>query len=320
LVTVFTGDPFLAGRAFRQAIAAAVAVGADVRRLGEGLDAAAVGDAASQGGLFGAPMVALDLDEAFLATGAGATAARNAVVDTLDEAAARADLLVLDSGATPARQKRYRERFDLRHTPTPRFGELLRWAREELATHDVSTTGDVAGVLIDLFGEDLAAIASEVAKLQALGEPVDPERVRRIAHRPAARSAFDLIDAVVLGETATALALARALVTAGEAPARVMATLGWQIELVAGCVAFLDDGGVGVDAAAKALAASPFPTRKALAVAERLDEEALARLVDTFVTADARMKAGGDPEWQLESCVVALSRALERRPEPRRRR
>jgi DNA polymerase III subunit delta len=314
MIRSFSGDQFLAGRAYRAAVAAEIERGRDVRRLGEGVDARAVADALAQGGLFGPAVVAVDLDEAFLGGGAGATAPRNAVIDAIAAAGADASVIVLDSAATPARQKRYRALGELAHAPTPRYGHLVRWIRDELSGQGLETTGDVAGTLLDLFGEDLAAIASEVTKLRALGERLDPDRVRSIANRPAARSAFDLVDAIVAGDAGSGLRIARGLLGAGEAPVRVMAALGWQLDLIAGCVALEASGGLGVEGTAKALRSSPYPTRKALSVAARLDEAALDALVETFVASDERMKGGGDPEWLLESCVLSLANALRGAP------
>jgi DNA polymerase III subunit delta len=313
VVRAFSGDPFLAGRAFRTAVAAAAAEGRDVRRLGEGCDALAVHDALAQGGLFGPVTVALDLDEAFLGGGAAATAPRNAVIDALVAGAERGDVFVLDSAATPARQGRYRAMGEHQHAPTPRFGQLLRWVRSELDAQGLEVQGDVAGTLVDLFGEDLAAIASEVTKLRSLGTPLGPDRVRTIANRPASRSAFDLVDAIAAGDAGTALTIARSLLDAGEAPVRVMAALAWQLDLIAGCLALDETGEHDVESVARALKASPYPTRKALAVAGRLDEASLHALVATFLTADVRMKSGGDPAWQLEGCVLSLANALQPR-------
>jgi DNA polymerase III subunit delta len=314
MVRIYSGDPFLAGRAFRAAIASLVADGHDVRRLGEGADAGAIREALSQGGLFGPSTTAIDLDEAFLGGGAAATAPRNAVIDALASAEALSSLIVLDSAATPARQKRYRAFGELEHLPTPRYGQLLRWVQAEARSQGLETTGDVAGTFVDLFGEDLAAIASEMTKLRALGTRLDPDRIRAVANRPASRSAFDLVDTIVAGDAGSALRVARGLLDAGEAPVRVMAALGWQLDLIAGCVALEAAGGLGVDGTAKALRSSPYPTRKALAVAARLDERALQALIATFVASDERMKGGGDPAWHLEACVLSLANALRRAP------
>jgi DNA polymerase III delta subunit len=309
VVRVYSGDPFLAGRAFREALSAARAGGAEVVRLGEGLDANALRDALSQGSLFGPSVVALDLDEAFGASGRDATGPRNAVLDAL-AGAPGGDVHVLDPTATPARLTRWRSFAEVHHQPTPRFGALARWVRDELARAGVATTGDVAGTLVDLFGEDVAGIASEIAKLRALDERFTPERVRLLVHRPAARSAFDLVDALAAGDAALALRLAHALLLAGEPPLRVMGALGWQLDLIAGCVALRAAGAVDEGEAARSLKAPPFAVRKALAVASRLDERSLGPILTTFVRADERMKGGGDPEWGLEACVLELAEAL----------
>lgn len=313
-VRAFAGDPFLARRAARAALAearAAAGVADDaVLRLEEGVDAAAVADALAQGGLFGPAVVWFDLDEAF--AGAGHTAARNAAIDAL-EGPGDAVVVALDAAATPARQKRWRALGDVTVLPTPRYGALARWVAQELAAAGVAARGDVAGALADAFGDDLPGLAGEVAKLALLGETVTPERALEVAHRPAARSAFDVVDALSSGDAATALTLVRGLLDEGEAPVRVLAALAWNVDLVARCTGLaLRDPRVGKDAAAKALGTSPYPTGRALEVARRLDEPTLAAAVRATVDADVAMKTGRDPEWALESCVLALARTFAR--------
>jgi hypothetical protein len=202
--------------------------------------------------------------------------------------------------------------------PTPRYGNLNRWVAQELEAAGVTVRGDVAGALVDLFGEDLPGIAGEVAKLELLDGAITPERARAIAHRPAARSAFDLTDAIAAGDVATALRNARSLLEVGEAPVRVMAVLAWQIDLVVRCAALaLRDPEVTPEAAARELKSSPYPTKKALGVARGLDEPALADLVGRTVAADVAMKTGRDPAWALESVVIDLAGQFARRAPPR---
>ncbi|MDF1524139.1 MAG: DNA polymerase III subunit delta [Trueperaceae bacterium] len=311
-VRAFVGDPFLARRAARAALDAArerAGVAADaIVRLGEGSSAVEVADALGQGGLFGPAVLWLDLDEAFV--GAGHTAARNAVLDAL-EVAGDADVVVLDASATPARQKRWRALGELVALPTPRYAGLARWVAQELKEAGVAVRGDVAGALADAFGDDLPGLAGEVVKLALLGEPVTPERALEVAHRPAARSAFDVVDALAAGDAARALGLVRGLLAQGEAPVRVHAALAWHVELVARCTALaLRDPSVTKDEAARALGTSPYPTGRALEVARRLDEPTLAAAVRATVAADVGMKTGRDPEWALESCVLTLVATL----------
>ena len=311
-VRAFVGDPFLARRAARAALEEACAhagVAADaVVRLGEGATAADVVEAMGQGGLFGPSIVWFDLDEAFV--GAGHTAARNAVLDALDDSGT-ALVVALDAAATPARQKRWRALGEVVALPTPRFAGLTRWVAQELQVAGVAVKGNVAGALADAFGDDLPGAAGEVAKLALLGETITPERALEIAHRPATRTAFDVVDALAAGDAARALTLVRDILDQGEAPIRVHAALAWHVDLVARCTALaLRDPRVAKDEAARTLGASPYPTGRALEVARRLDEATLAAAVEATVQADVAMKTGRDPEWALESCVLELVRVL----------
>ncbi len=312
-VRAFVGDPFLARRAARTALAEAcvqAGVASDaVVRLGEGATAATeVADALGQGGLFGPSIVWFDLDEAFV--GAGHTATRNAALNAL-EGPGEALVVALDAAATPAHQKRWRALGELVALPPPRFAGLTRWVAKELQAAGVAVKGDVAGALADAFGDDLPGAAGEVAKLALLGEVVTPERALEIAHRPATRSAFDVVDALAAGDAARALTLVRDLLDQGEAPIRVHAALAWHVDLVARCTALaLRDPRVSKDEAARTLGTSPYPTGRALELARRLDEPTLAAAVRATVAADVAMKTGGDPEWALESCVLDLVRAL----------
>jgi DNA polymerase-3 subunit delta len=309
VILIFSGDPFLARRAARAALSERGVGAGEVVAFGEGLEPAEVERVASQGGLFGQVALFLDFDEAF--TGQASVKPRNEAVAVLEGLDAQALVVVLDSSATPARQKRYRALGTLTHLPTPRFERLPRWVASELQAAGVRFERDVPQALADLFGEDPAAIASEVGKLAVLDETLSAERVRVLANRPAARNAFDLIERVVAGDAAGAVTTARGLVERGEAPQRVFGALTWQFGLVARAVALRAaepdmDGG----RAASALGAHPTAARRALAIAAHFDEEGLRRALHVLLDADGRAKSGGDPEWALEGAVLALAGAF----------
>ncbi len=322
MITVFSGDAFLAGRAFASAARDTAAQGGfELVRLADGLNVASLREALGQGGLFGPLLVALDLDAAFAGLGSAATSERNAVMAQLEAAPADVTVLVLDSAATPARQRRWRGLGKLEHLPTPRYGNLVRWLRAELDAVGIRSRGDVAATLADLFGDDLPGIVAELSKLRVLDETLTPERVTELVHRPAARNAFQLIDAVMAGDAAAAFGTLDALLQSGEPPIRIMAAFAWQVDLVAGCVGLRDaDPDVDQGRAAAELKANPFPTGKALTIAARLDEAALTDLVEAVVEADVAMKRGADPVWRLQACVLRAARMMGARsavPAPR---
>ncbi len=309
MILTFSGDPFLARRAARAALAERGVRGSEVVSFGEGLDPADVRRAASQGGLFGQVALFLDFDEAF--SGQAGVQPRNEAIAALGDLEEGALVVVLDSSATAARQKRYRALGTLDHRPTPRYERLPRWIAAELEGAGVRFASDVPQVLADLFGEDPAGIASEIAKLAVLDEELGAERVRALANRPAARDAFDLIERVVAGDAPGTLSVARGLLERGEAPQRVFGALTWQFGLVARAVA-LRAAEPKADArrAAAALGAHPAAARRALAIGERFDEASLRGALHLLLDADVRAKSGGDPDWALEGTVLALARAF----------
>jgi len=318
MVLAYTGDPFLVRRAARAALREHGVDPAGVTELGEGLRPEAVLDLASQGGLFGQAALLVDFAEAF--QGQAGVRPRNELMKALERVPDGAVVVVLDPDATPARQKAFQALGEHHHLPTPRFERLPRWIATELDAAGVRYRRDVPSVLAELFGEDPAAIASEVQKLAALDEAFDAERVRALVNRPVVHDAFDLIAAMAEGDAAAAMAIARQLLDEGEAPQRVFGALVWQFQLVARAVALLErerPRKVSVSAAAAALKANPKAAQRALDLAAGLDEATLAQALSELVDQDVRGKSGGDAELALETAVVRLARYWRREPAAR---
>jgi len=319
MITSFSGDPFLAQRAARQAVRDVAGPAGDVVTLAEGMDVDAVATAARQGGLFGSATLLLEFDAAF--TGQAGTKERNAVMKELAEVPGDAQVIVIDASATPARQKRWRELGTHEHLPTPRFGALRGWIVKELAAQGVQHDRDVPDVLADLFGEDLPGLAAEIGKLAILEETLDAERVEHLVNRPAARGAFDMIDAIVTGDEATAMRTARLLVDAGEAPARILAALAWQFTLIARAVALRESQGDVPDAvAASQLGVARFPAGKAMNLARNLQERDVRDLLTYLLDVETAVKTGKRAEdWAIEATALHLAGRFAQRGGGRRR-
>ena len=306
MILAFSGDPFLAPRAARRALKARGFHAEEVTELGEGMTAGEVAQLAAQSGLFGQTALLLDLDAAF--KGQGGVKPRNDVLKVLETVPAETFLVVIDLGATAARQKTYKALGEHSAHPTPRFDALTHWIRQELSEAGLRFEKDVPQTLADLFGEDLPGIASEVQKLAALDEELSPDRVREVANRPAARDAFDFIEATAQGDAGAALLVCRSLLAQGEAPPRVLGALTWQYGLVARCVG-LREGRARVDPAlvTQTLKVKPFVAKKALSIAQKLDEASLKKVLTAILDADVAMKTGKDENWALEALAVTLS-------------
>lgn len=307
MILAFSGDPFLAQRAARDALREQGLRAEEIAEHGEGLDPEAIPRLAAQGGLFGRTALLLDFGAAF--QGQAGVAPRKAAMAALAEVPDEATIVVLDPTATAARQKAWRKVATLDHRPTPRFGALTGWIAKELERRGVRVAGGVPALLGDLFGEDLPAIASEIEKLAVLEGELDVDRVRQVVNRPAARDAFDMIDALTRGDEAEAVGVARRLLEAGEPAPRVLGALAWQFALVAKAVALVEGDEAPSDAmAARALGVAPFPARKAMGVARSLDEAALHDVFELLLDAEVAVKTGArEPAWAIERLALDLS-------------
>lgn len=308
MVLSFSGDEFLARRAARAALAERGVATADVREMGEGLDADALQAAASQGGLFGEPTLLLDFGAAFV--GQGGVKPRNAVMKALAEVADRALIVVLDPSATPARQRSLGELGQHKHLPAPRFEQLPRWIAQELRSAGVQFGQDVPALLADTFGENPAVIASEVQKFAVLGGEYDADRVAYLVNRPLTHDSFDIVEAVAAGDAAKGVRVAGRLTDEGEAVPRIFGALVWQFLLVAKAVALISDGGgrpPSPSEAARALGAKPFVAQRTLALARKLDERDVLPMLDELLRGDMASKSGREPRLALASTIVALA-------------
>lgn len=317
MIVSFSGDPFLARRAAKRELVSRGFGPSEVTEIGEGMTPNDVATIAAQGGLFGQVALLLDFGEAF--SGQAGVKPRNEMMSTLKSVSEGAFIAVLDQDATAARMKQWRELGQHVESPTPRYEALPRWVTAELDANGVRYEKDVPAALAELFGEDVASLASEITKLTALDEQFTAERVRQLANRTAVHDAFDLIDRIAKGDASGALRIARQLLAEGEAPQRVLGALVWQFMLVAKALAFADSErgaapgvrGPSVQAlaarAASTLKVRPFVAQKALTLAQALDERSLRDAMTELLAADVGAKSGSDPEWALESLVIGLA-------------
>jgi DNA polymerase-3 subunit delta len=311
MITAISGDPFLAQRAARRLLSAKGFRPEEVTELSETITAPQVSQLAAQSGLFGQSALLLDFDSAF--KGQAGVKPRNEVLKALEATPGDTFIVILDLEATAARQKTYKALGEHHHFPTPRFNALIHWVRQELEAAKVRFDQEVPETLVDLFGEDLPGIAAEVTKLAVLDEHLSSARVRAIVNRPAARDAFDLIEAVAKGEAAQALAVCQSLMAQGEAPPRVLGALSWQFNLVARTVALQESRGrVDAGLISQTLKVKPFVAQKALAIARQLTEASLYRALKAMLEADVAMKTGKDEAWALESLALSLAAIFRR--------
>ncbi|ABF45047.1 DNA polymerase III, delta subunit [Deinococcus geothermalis DSM 11300] len=294
----FSGNRFLAEEALRDTLAARGLNVRDLPRLaGEEISAEAV-----------APLLAPSLfgDGGLIVDFAGMKPDK-ALLELL--AAAPVTVAVLDEAPPATRVKLYEGRGEYHPSPTPqKTSDVAGWVAQRARKTGLKLDRDAALYLAEVFGSDLTGIAGELNKLALLDPPLTADLVRRVVGREPPGDTFALLGAATGGRPAEAVTQLRRLLATGEDPFKLLGAVVWQYNLVARCVALLqEEGRVTEQVAAQRLGVKPYPAKKALEVARRLNEPKIRAHLGRILDADLGMKRGLDPATTLERLIVQLS-------------
>lgn len=294
----FSGNRFLAEEALRDTLTARGLSPRDLPRLaGEEVSADTIGPLLAPS-LFGNGGVIVDL---------AGTKPDKALLELL--AAAPVTVAVLDETPPASRVRLYESRGEHHPLPAPqKTGDVAGWVAQRARKEGLKLDRDAALYLAEVFGPDLAGIAGELNKLALLEPPLSADRVRQVVGREPPGDTFAMLGAATSGRPGEAVTQLRRLLEGGEDPFRLMGAVVWQYSLVARCVALLQEEGRVTDAAAaQRLGTKPYPAKKALEVARRLNESRIRAHLARILDADLAMKRGLDPAAVLERLIVHLS-------------
>jgi DNA polymerase-3 subunit delta len=193
--------------------------------------------------------------------------------------------------------------------------ELEDWVADEARARGLRLPRDSARFLIAELGSDLRRIDSELEKvsLYAGGEPLDVETVGAVLGRGKAQSVFKFLDAVTVGDGASALRQLGRLLEEGEAPLRILAL----IDRLVGQLRIAREHQAARKGSGNLASVLGVPPRAAHAIAEsasKLDRRFLRRAVAAVAETDRILKSSRLPDRVvLESLVISLSRGRARR-------
>ncbi|WP_221089894.1 DNA polymerase III subunit delta [Deinococcus aquaedulcis] len=295
---VFSGHPFLAEETLQATLRAR---GLDPRTLprlgGDDVTLDTLGPHLSPG-LFGDGGVIVDLsgvkpDKALLEALAGAPVT----------------VALLDEAPPATRQKLYSARGEVVASAAPtKPGDVTGWVVGRARAQKLPLDKAASAYLAEVFGPDLAGIAGELNKLALLDGPLTREVVAGVVGREPPGDSFAMLGAATTGRTGEAVTQLRRLLSGGEDPFKLLGAVVWQYSLVARCVALQqEEGRVTEQAAAQRLGVKPYPAKKALEVARRLNEAKIRVHLERILGADLAMKRGQDPATVLERLIVGLS-------------
>jgi DNA polymerase-3 subunit delta len=196
--------------------------------------------------------------------------------------------------------------------PKPR--DLPTWVRAQFERVGVQADGEAARALIEIVGDDVNALATEVEKLAAwtAGEPIGRREVELLAAPAQEASAWAIMDAWGARDLPGALTACQSELERGADPFAVAMRLSSQVGLVRQTQALADEG-FGVKDIAKRLRKHEFRVRKALGHAENYTRDELDEAVIRLAALDASLKGASrlTGELELERAIVELVRSPE---------
>lgn len=298
MILAFTGNRFLAEETLREELPARGLNPRDLPRLsGEEVTPENIRPHLSPG-LFGDGGVIIDLDS---------VKPDKALLELL--AGAAVTVALLDETPPATRLKIYEKAGQVLVSPAPsKPGDVTAWVVQRAKKSKLPLDREAAAYLAEVFGPDLTGIASELTKLALLDGPFTRETVQRVVGREPPGDSFAMLGAATTGRATEAMSQLRRLLTAGEDPFKLMGAIIWQYSLVTRMVALLQqDSRVNENTASQRLGVKPYPAKKALEVARRLNETRIRTHLTRILDADLAIKRGLDPAVTLERLIIQLS-------------
>jgi DNA polymerase-3 subunit delta len=197
---------------------------------------------------------------------------------------------------------------------------LPEWVREQFERFDVKAESDACRALVDIVGDDLDELTSEVEKLAtwAGSDTITLRDVEALAAGNAEGSIFAVTDSWGRRDVAAVLAATESLLDRTHRPRsgelmRIIGSLVNHVGRVRRCQRLAEQGVRPRDAAGS-LKMHPFVAEKAFAQAANFSPEELANATIRLAALDAASKGGSrmPADLELERTLIAITRPRER--------
>lgn len=195
--------------------------------------------------------------------------------------------------------------------------KVTQWVAQQFAAAGARAEPDACAALIQLVGDDLQQLASEVHKLAtwAAGEPIGAHEVELLVPALAETSDYRVADLWSRRDVAALLRVSEEIMERDSKPrrdvaARLSARFGGQVLSVARAKR-LKEAGVGVAAAQKTLGLRfDWQARRAYEQAEPFSQSELDGAVVRLSELDLALKGGSRlaPDLELQRALIDLSR------------
>jgi DNA polymerase-3 subunit delta len=193
--------------------------------------------------------------------------------------------------------------------------DLQKWIAERFRERGVQAEPDACAALLQLVGEDLHALATEIDKIAtwAAGEPIGEREVESLVGAAADTPTFTLTDAFAERDPSRTLAASEAIFERDAKPrrdtaSRLAAALGSHVTRLRTLKRLAEDGVTSREAAGK-LRMHPFYAQKLYGQAERFSEEELREAVVRLAELDGSLKGQSRlaPDLEVQRALVDLA-------------
>ncbi len=201
----------------------------------------------------------------------------------------------------------------------PKERDLPAWAARQLELRGARADRDACRALVELVGDDLFELTSEIEKLAtwAGGDPIAEHDVKQLAVGLSETAGFELTDAWGRRDVSAVVAAAETILERSPKPrrdttARLAAQLAAHVERVREC-RLLDAAGVPAKEAAARLKRHPFYVQKLYAQARNFSAEELREITLRLAGLDHALKGASRlaPDLELERALIEVTRVGE---------
>ncbi len=194
---------------------------------------------------------------------------------------------------------------------------LVSWAAER---HSAKLDRAAAELMVDIVGPELGLLNQELAKLSSAthGNTIDVALVRDLVGGWRAKTAWEMIDAALGGQSSEALMQLDRLLSGGEHPLAVLGPLGWSLRQMAAAVGIVEQAETQgrkpqLRAALEQAGVKPFVIGKVEKQLMRLGRKRGAQLLRWLLEADLAMKGASSSTHRarlvLEELICRLAAA-----------
>ncbi len=181
-----------------------------------------------------------------------------------------------------------------------------RWLAEFAKKRGKDVSADARTLLLELVGQDLALLDSEVEKLSLYAgqrKTIEAADVAKLVSSSAGPQTFEITDAVTRGDAAKALEALAGMMSGRGEEFKVLGLLGWHLRRALAAQQAVAAG----QPPARALPKMPYSAQNDFLA--MLKRRSLARLGQDFgrlLAADLAMKSGASPTSAMQELIVAL--------------